>query len=126
MRFPILAICLIGISYLEVSHPNALSLGIFNDNYTGRGWAGLILLALELILAATWGKATGIILAMLGISLLSLWLIGYARDKLNLSTEDSIQIREKDEEPPSSKTLVVGSALLGYREYRRKKTKNSE
>ena len=126
MCFPILIICLIGIGYLEASHPNALSLSNFNDNYTGKGWAGLILLVLELIIAATWSKATGITLAMLGISLLGLWLIGYARDKLNHSTEDLIQIREEDEEPLSFKTLVVGSALLGYREYRKKKTKNSE
>ncbi len=126
MCFPILILCLIGIGILEINYPNALSLSGLNDNYTGRGWAGLLLLVFELITAATWGRVTGILLTVLGISLLALWGVNLVRDKFKPSTEDVASSLKEDNEPLSIKALALKSALLSYKQYRNRKARNND
>ncbi len=63
-----------GLGALELTFPNALSLSTLNDNYTGRGWAGLIVLVFELTLAATWSNVAGIVLITIGVLLTGAWI----------------------------------------------------
>ncbi|WP_204141300.1 hypothetical protein [Halomicronema sp. CCY15110] len=74
MCFPILIILFMGLGALELTFPNALSLSTLNDNYTGRGWAGLIVLVFELTLAATWSNVAGIVLITIGVLLTGAWI----------------------------------------------------
>jgi hypothetical protein len=53
------ALLVIGIGILEIQYPNAMQ--GFDDSYTGRGAAGLILLVIELFLMITWGKIGGMV-----------------------------------------------------------------
>ena len=56
----------IGVGVLEIQHPHALD--NFDDNYTGRGAAGLVLLIIELLLKLTWGQVGGTCIIILGIA----------------------------------------------------------
>ena len=67
------ALIVIGIGILEIKFPHAMD--GFDDNYTGRGGAGFILLLFELFLRLTWGKIGGIIAILLGIlAIVTCWV----------------------------------------------------
>lgn len=53
------SLLVIGIGILEIQYPHAMD--GFDDGYTGRGIAGLIMLLLELFLMLTWGKFGGVL-----------------------------------------------------------------
>ncbi|MBW4482424.1 MAG: hypothetical protein KME14_07770 [Tildeniella torsiva UHER 1998/13D] len=63
-----MSLALVGCGSVEYKFPQALE--GFDDGYTGRGFAGLVLLIVELILMVTWGRIAGLILIALGILLL--------------------------------------------------------
>lgn len=58
------SLLVIGFGILEIKYPNAMD--GFDDGYTGRGAAGLILLLVELFLMITWGKIGGIVAITVG------------------------------------------------------------
>jgi ABC-type sugar transport system permease subunit len=58
------ALLVIGVGVLEINFPHAMD--GFDDSYTGRGGAGLIVLLFELFLWLTWGKIGGAIAILLG------------------------------------------------------------
>jgi hypothetical protein len=58
------ALLVIGVGVLEIHFPHAMD--GFDDNYTGRGAAGLIVLLFELFIWLTWGKIGGVIAILLG------------------------------------------------------------
>lgn len=64
----LMSLSLVGCGSIEYKFPQALE--GFDDNYTGRGFAGLFLLIVELILMVTWGRIAGLFLIALGILLL--------------------------------------------------------
>ena len=69
--FPGLSIILLGM--LAIKFPHAMD--GFDDGYTGRGAAGVILLLFELFVMVTWGKISGAIAILLGSTtiVLGLW-----------------------------------------------------
>ncbi len=62
------SLLVMGIGILEIKYPHALD--GFDDGYTGRGVAGLIMLLIELVFMLTWGKIEGYLLILLGISII--------------------------------------------------------
>jgi hypothetical protein len=62
------SLLVMGIGILEIKYPHALD--GFDDGYTGRGLAGLIMLLIELFFMLTWGKIEGYLLILLGISII--------------------------------------------------------
>jgi len=58
------ALIVIGVGVLEINFPHVMD--GFNDGYTGRGVAGLILLLFELFVSLTWGKIGGFVAIFLG------------------------------------------------------------
>lgn len=65
IKFILLWLAIIAFGLLQIKYPNALH--GFNDNYTGRGTAGLIMLIFEIVLILTWGWIGGSLSILLGI-----------------------------------------------------------
>lgn len=126
MYFPFAILLLFSLGALELNFPNALSLSTFNDNYTGTGWAGLIVLVFELILAATWGKISGIILIAAGIFLLGIWVMDYRQNKSKLVIDSNDNETDNASIALSAKKLAVKSAILGYRKYKNRNKNAAE
>jgi len=61
----LLSLFVVGMGFLQIKYPHAID--GFDDNYTGRGVAGLILLLFELFLTLTWGKIGGILAIVVGV-----------------------------------------------------------
>lgn len=116
MCFPLVTLFLFGLGALEIKFPGALSLSTFDDNYTGAGWAGLVVLVFEIILVATWGKVSGIILIFSGIFLMGVWIMDCSQSKLESidSKKDNISVNLP------IKVLAAKSAFWGYKKYRSK------
>ena len=62
------SLLMLGLGTLEIKFPHAMQ--GFDDGYTGKGVAGLILLLVELFLTLTWGRIEGVILILLALSLI--------------------------------------------------------
>lgn len=88
---PLLAV--MGIGILAIQYPHALD--GFDDGYTGRGVAGLIMLCIELFLMLIWGKVGGTIIVIIGVvmPILACFLPNDQPEELtkNLTTEDKKQ-----------------------------------
>ena len=123
MCFPIAILFFTGIGILELKFPNALSLNTFHDNYTGRGWAGLIVLIFELIVAAAWGKTSGTILIYASILLVSVGVINYVKGKSRMPAEEAEASKEAT--APVITSLAAKSAIWGYRRYKNRRKSNS-
>ncbi len=63
------ALFIIGLGVLAVKFPHAME-GLANDNYTGSGGAGAVLLIFEFFLWLTWGKIGGVIGILLGVTMI--------------------------------------------------------
>jgi hypothetical protein len=58
------SVLVMGLGILEIKYPHAMT--SFDDNYTGRGISGFILLLIELFITFTWGKVGGVMAILLG------------------------------------------------------------
>lgn len=97
---------LIGFGSLEINFPHAMN--GFEDNYTGRGTAGLIILLFEMFLMLTWGKIGGIIAILLGIALAIVISFLLNNEQAEEQSTESL-ITEDD------KSLAIGLSLLALR-----------
>lgn len=77
----------IGIGILEIQHPHALA--GFDDNHTGRGVAGLILLLFELFLVTTWGTIGGILAISLGTLAIVMCFLPSKQPEVQTSTVEA-------------------------------------
>lgn len=112
--FPSLLIMAIGI--LEIKFPHALA--GFDDGYTGRGVAGLIMLLIELFLMLTWGKIEGYLLILLGISIV---VMGFWPEK---KREPETVVAENLKN--SATTLLTGAAFRTGKAYFQRKLRNQK
>lgn len=88
---PSLIIILIGI--LEIKYPNAMK--GFDDGYTGRHFAGFLLLIIELFLLITWGKITGIITIIFTLLIMSICIMTVIKNSELESTENNQLLMSK-------------------------------
>lgn len=80
---PSLIIIIIGI--LEIKYPDMMK--GFDDGYTGKGFAGFIMLIFELFLLLTWGKIAGVITIILTLLIMGICIITILQDSELKQTE---------------------------------------
>jgi hypothetical protein len=102
------ALFIIGLGILEIKFPHAMD--GFDDNYTGRGMAGFIMLLIELFLLLTWGKIGGIITIIIGIiiGMLAFSLFYWPSKKNTIKESTKKSLTENDK----SLTSLVVSTLV--------------
>lgn len=121
MCFPLAILFFIGLGTLELTFPNALSLSTLNDNYTGKGWSGIVVLVFELILAVTWGRISGIILIAIGLFWLGIWIMSYAQSKSEPLLEPVSDKKDNASVILPITSSVIKSAFSGYRKNKSRK-----
>ena len=80
------ALLFIAIGILQIKFPQIMD--NFDDGYTGRGVAGLIMLSIELFLMLTWGKVAGVVSISIGISIILFGLFLVRANTKYLSREN--------------------------------------
>jgi heme/copper-type cytochrome/quinol oxidase subunit 2 len=101
------SLIVIGIGILEIKYPHAFQ--GFDDNYTGRGMAGFIMLLIELFIMLTWGTIEGIVLIVLGILPIVICFFPF-KDQVNESEEN-----EKLRDVVAVSAFSVGKAYVKRR-----------
>ncbi len=91
---------IISLGVLQIKFPEAMN--GFDDGYTGRGLAGIIVLLFELFLVLTWSKTGGFVAIILGILILVLCF---------LPKQQEAKEEVKDLEPDPNKKQSYISAL---------------
>jgi len=84
----IIAALFIGIGILQIKYPSTLS--GFNDNYTGRGKAGFVVLLIELLFVLIWSPIGGILLISLTVLAIFLYLL------LELPSGNTVKVEKND------------------------------
>jgi hypothetical protein len=114
------SLLIIGLGILEIKFPHAMN--GFDDNYTGRGAAGFIMLLFELFLMLTWGKIEGIILILLGLLLLLVCCLPQDQQ----SKGQILEILETENEDRSSTASLSSLALKTGRVYLERRLGNRQ
>ncbi len=114
------SLLVIGLGILEIKYPHAMD--GFDDNYTGRGIAGLILLFVELFLMITWGKIGGIVTVLLGIFAVTLSFVPNTKHTEE-ETADNLGVEGVKH---VSTQAITSSALRTARTYIQKRLDNQK
>ena len=101
----------IGMGILQIKFPHAMD--NFDDGYTGKGIAGVIMLFVELFLMLTWGKIMGFITTFLGVIMI---LIGLWLTKPDSKTLEAVTVNNSDFKTERITTKVAKAIALAYME----------
>lgn len=93
------ALFVIGIGILEIKFPSAMK--GFDDNYTGHGMAGLILLLIELFFTLTWGTIGGIVLITLTVFVVFIYLFS-DQSTINTANQSALNVAEIENDNSSN------------------------
>ena len=99
----------IGMGILQIKFPHAMD--NFDDGYTGKGIAGVIMLFTELFLMLTWGKTMGFIAVFLGIIMIMVCLL---LTKPNGNTLKAATVNNSDFKTEWITTKVARDIALAY------------
>ena len=99
----------LGMGILQIKFPHAMD--NFDDGYTGRGIAGVIMLFIELFLIFAWGKILGFISIFLGVIILvTCWWL----TKPNDNTLEPATVNNSDLQTERRTFQVATDIALAY------------
>lgn len=114
------ALLVIGVGVLEINFPHTMD--SFDDGYTGRGVAGLIMLLFELFIWLTWSKIGGAIAILLGTTAIVICLL----PKSEQVEAKPIQSFVTDDDKNLTNNALASFALRAGRNHVQRKLQNRQ
>ncbi|WP_448574038.1 hypothetical protein [Trichothermofontia sp.] len=121
LKWIIPALLVIGVGVLEINFPHAMD--GFDDGYTGRGGAGLVMLLFELFVWLTWSKIGGAIAIFLGTMAVVICLLPKNEEEVEAKPTQNFLT---DSDKNLTRNSLASSAIRAGKNYVQRKFKKRQ